>query len=77
MLNKLKNMNPEAMSYYTINMNSFSDAPSLQVILEQVRFGAMEAGRAVLLSGGIKTGCCALSVSTVWMLECEVRVRDV
>lgn len=38
MLNKLKNMNPEAMSYYTINMNSFSDAPSLQVILEQVRF---------------------------------------
>lgn len=41
MLNKLKNMNPEAMSYYTINMNSFSDAPSLQVILEQVRFGAM------------------------------------
>ena len=31
MLNKLKNMDPETMSYYTINMNSFSDAPALQV----------------------------------------------
>jgi dynein heavy chain len=35
MNNKLKNMDPEHMAYYTINMNSFSDAPSLQVILEQ------------------------------------------
>lgn len=31
MMNKLKNMDAETMSYYTINMNSFSDAPSLQV----------------------------------------------
>ena len=31
MLNKLKNMDAETMSYYTINMNSFSDAPALQV----------------------------------------------
>ena len=31
MMNKLKGMDSEAMSYYTINMNSFSDAPSLQV----------------------------------------------
>lgn len=35
MVNKLKNMDSETMSYYTINMNSFSDAPSLQIILEQ------------------------------------------
>lgn len=54
MLNKLKNMNPELMSYYTINMNSFSDAPSLQVILEQplekksgVRYGPPGSRRLV------------------------------
>ena len=35
MINRLKNMDTESHSYYTINMNSFSDAPSLQVILEQ------------------------------------------
>ena len=31
MKNKLRNMDPETMCSYTINMNSFSDAPSLQV----------------------------------------------
>jgi len=35
MVNRLKNMDAETMASYTINMNSFSDAPSLQVILEQ------------------------------------------
>lgn len=35
MINKLKNMDSETMGFYTISMNSFSDAPSLQVILEQ------------------------------------------
>jgi dynein heavy chain len=35
MMNKLKSMDPEAMNYYTINMNSFSDAPSLQVCVGQ------------------------------------------
>lgn len=35
MVNKLKNMDAELMTYYTISMNSFSDAPSLQIILEQ------------------------------------------
>lgn len=31
MMNKLTRMDPEATMYTTINMNSFSDAPSLQV----------------------------------------------
>lgn len=35
MINKLKGMDPEVVSYYTMNMNSFSDAPSQQLILEQ------------------------------------------
>ena len=35
MLHKLRNMDSETMSFYTINMNSFSDAPTLQGILEQ------------------------------------------
>ena len=54
MLNKLKNMDAETMSFYTINMNSFSDAPALQVILEQplekksgVRYGPPGARRLV------------------------------
>jgi dynein heavy chain len=54
MLNKLKNMNADTMSFYTINMNSFSDAPSLQVILEQplekksgVRYGPPGSRRLV------------------------------
>ncbi len=28
-------MDAESHAFYTINMNSFSDAPSLQIILEQ------------------------------------------
>lgn len=54
MLNKLKNMDPETMTFYTINMNSFSDAPSLQIILEQplekksgVRYGPPGSRRLV------------------------------
>jgi dynein heavy chain, axonemal len=35
MMNKLRRMDPEAMAYTVINMNSFSDAPSLQLALEQ------------------------------------------
>lgn len=35
MINKLRNMNAESMSYSTISMNSLSDAPNTQVILEQ------------------------------------------
>lgn len=35
MVNKLRNMDTEAMTYYTINMNSLSEAPALQSILEQ------------------------------------------
>lgn len=31
MMNKLRNMNPELMTFFTINMNSFSEAPMLQV----------------------------------------------
>jgi dynein heavy chain len=31
MMNKLSRMDPEATMFTTINMNSFSDAPSLQV----------------------------------------------
>lgn len=54
MRDKLKNMDPESMGFYTINMNSFSDAPSLQVIMEQplekksgVRFGPPGSKRLV------------------------------
>lgn len=32
---KLKSLDPDSISYTTINLNSFSDAPSLQPILEQ------------------------------------------
>lgn len=46
MMNVLRNMDQETMSSYVINMNSFSDAPSLQPTLESplekksgVRFG--------------------------------------
>lgn len=33
LMNKLKAMDAETMSSYVMNMNSFSDAPSLQVCL--------------------------------------------
>lgn len=46
MMNMLRNMDPETMTSYVINMNSFSDAPSLQPTIEAplekksgVRFG--------------------------------------
>lgn len=35
MRNKLQAMDTEAMAFSTINLNSFSDAPSVQTILEQ------------------------------------------
>lgn len=35
MMNKLRAMDPESMAYTVINMNSFSDAPSLQIMMEQ------------------------------------------
>ena len=35
MRNKLQAMDTEAMTFSTINLNSFSDAPSVQTILEQ------------------------------------------
>ncbi|KAF5834390.1 hypothetical protein DUNSADRAFT_8976 [Dunaliella salina] len=54
MVNRLKGMDAESHAYYTINMNSFSDAPSLQVILEQplekksgVRYGPSGGRRLV------------------------------
>lgn len=54
MLNKLKNMNADAMAFYTISMNSFSDAPATQIILEQplekksgVRYGPPGSRRLV------------------------------
>lgn len=34
MMNMLRNMDPETMTSYVINMNSFSDAPSLQPTIE-------------------------------------------
>ncbi|KAA6419077.1 MAG: flagellar outer dynein arm heavy chain beta [Trebouxia sp. A1-2] len=54
MRDKLKNMDSETMAFSTINMNSFSDAPSLQGTLEQplekksgVRFGPPGSKRLV------------------------------
>lgn len=35
MRTKLQNMDTETMCFNTINLNSFSDAPSVQTILEQ------------------------------------------
>jgi dynein heavy chain len=58
MMNKLRSMDPEAMAYTTINMNSFSDAPSLQVMMEQplekksgVRYGPPGSRRCVSFGG--------------------------
>jgi dynein heavy chain len=52
--NKLRNMEPESMAYYTINMNSFSDAPSLQVVLEQpLEKKSGERARGVQRGGAI------------------------
>lgn len=34
-MSKLSRMDPEAMMYTAINMNRFSDAPSLQIMMEQ------------------------------------------
>jgi dynein heavy chain len=49
-----QSLDPEACMYYSINMNSFSDAPSLQLMLEQplekksgVRYGPPGARRLV------------------------------
>jgi dynein heavy chain len=54
MRNKLKNMDGESWAYETVSMNSFSDAPSLQLILEGplekksgVRFGPPGSKRLV------------------------------
>ena len=50
MRDKLKNMDAETMTFSTINMNSFSDAPSLQGTLEQPlekksgQYGVMSQG---------------------------------
>ena len=35
MMNKLRGLDPEAVAACVINMNSFSDAPSLQLQMEQ------------------------------------------
>ncbi|KAK3254170.1 Dynein beta chain, flagellar outer arm [Cymbomonas tetramitiformis] len=55
MANKLRGMDPDLMCFTTINLNSFSDASSLQVIMEQplekksgVRFGPPGARRLVM-----------------------------
>jgi hypothetical protein len=51
-MSKLNRMDPETTMYTTINMNSFSDAPSLQVMMEQplekksgVRYGPPGSSR--------------------------------
>jgi hypothetical protein len=60
-MSKLNRMDPEATMYTTINMNSFSDAPSLQVMMEQplekksgVRYGPPSSRRCA----------CAVTVPT-------------
>ena len=69
-MSKLSRMDPEAMMYTTINMNSFSDAPSLQVMMEQplekksgVRYGPPGSRRyattlACLPGSFIMVPCC-------------------
>ena len=54
MMNKLRSFDTETMIYQGISMNSFSDAPSLQFILERplekksgVRFGPSGSRRLV------------------------------
>lgn len=56
-MSKLNRMDPEANMYTTINMNSFSDAPSLQVMMEQplekksgVRYGPPGSRRCACVS---------------------------
>ena len=61
MRDKLKNMDPETMCFSTINMNSFSDAPSLQGTLEQpLEKKSGQTGLSVL-----QGGCPARSLSGV------------
>jgi hypothetical protein len=59
MMNKLKSMDSETMSYYTINMNSFSDAPSLQVrcLLNWLPAWAVPVRCMVLLTELDHTAC--------------------
>ena len=57
MRDKLKNMDPETMCFSTINMNSFSDAPSLQGTLEQpLEKKSGQKGLAVLQGGCVARG---------------------
>lgn len=58
-MSKLNRMDPEATMYTTINMNSFSDAPSLQLMMEQplekksgVRYGPPGSRRCACVSTG-------------------------
>lgn len=59
-MSKLNRMDPEVTMYTTINMNSFSDAPSLQVLMEQplekksgVRYGPPGSRRCTCVNTGL------------------------
>jgi dynein heavy chain len=67
-MSKLSRMDPEATTYTTINMNSFSDAPSLQIMMEQplekksgVRYGPPGARRYALSNGAVVCFLCRAS----------------
>jgi hypothetical protein len=59
-----QSLDPEVTCFHTINMNSFSDAPSLQIMLEQplekksgVRYGPPGSRRQAGRRGGAGQGC--------------------
>lgn len=69
-MSKLARMDPESMTYTTINMNSFSDAPSLQVMLEQslekksgVRYGPPGSRRCVGYCRADELSVCTVAVA--------------
>lgn len=67
MRDKLKNMDSETMAFSTINMNSFSDAPSLQGTLEQ----PLEKKSGQLSSDTAKLLCTFLYNVTFTLLPSE------
>lgn len=66
MMNKLRNMDPENYMYFPINMNSFSDAPNLQVRHRQPRgFSAAAADADAIHLAYCGRTCCACAGSMV------------
>ena len=67
MRSKLAAMNPEQMCFSTINLNSFSDAPAVQTILEQ----PLEKKSGELATSAWESGCICI-MSMIWPTTLDV-----